>query len=114
MSRVFVIQATRHQADVTPATAYGTVEFVLGPGDRTSLSPDLVLKKLVKGLERFDVEEDYVLWAGGDPLSLLLTGWALDNLGVGSFRYLRYEKADPRRATSAPFYVPVVVTLSAD
>lgn len=110
MSKVFVIQATRHQADVTPAQAYGEIEFLLTPGDRTSLNPDLVNKKLKKGLESFNPLEDYILWSGGDPLSLLLTGAALTEMGVDKYRYLRYEKPDARRAKSAPFYVPVTVT----
>jgi hypothetical protein len=110
MSRVFVIQSTRHQADVTPAEAYGDVEFILTPGDRTSLNPDLVMAKLCKGLKEFKPDEDYILWSGGDPLSFMLTGWCLSQLGVKKFRYLRYEKPDVRRGKSAPFYIPVTVT----
>lgn len=111
MSRVFVIQATRKQADVTPANAYGTVEFVLGPGDMTSLSPDLAKAKLERCLAEYDPDEDYILWSGGDPLSLFLTGVILRQRKLSKIRYLRYEKPDPKRGTSVPFYIPVSVTL---
>jgi len=110
MSRVYVIQSTRYQADVSPAQVYGTIEFVLGPSDRTSSSPEISLSRLREGLRNFDPRQDYILWSGGDPLSCMLTGWILSEMGVDSFRYLRYEKADPRKVGSSPFYVPVSIT----
>jgi hypothetical protein len=69
----------------------------------------LQVAKLRKGLEDFDEDQDYILWSGGDPLSLMLAGSILCEQGLDKFRYLRYEKADPRRGQSAPFYVPVWV-----
>lgn len=111
MSRVFAIQETRHQADISPAQVYGDVEFVLAPTDRMSSSPELYMKKLRDGLAGFLEKEDYILWSGGDPLSCLLTGTVLRDMGVSRFRYLRYEKPDPRKVGSAPYYVPVSVDL---
>lgn len=110
MSKVYVIQATRHQADVTPARVYGEIEFVLSPSDRMSSSPDLHIRKLIKGLDKFDADHDFILWSGGDPLSCMLTGWVLAEMDIRTFRYLRYEKGEGRKDSSAPFYVPVLVT----
>lgn len=113
MSRVFVIQNTRYPADVTPAQIYGVVEYVLGAGDRTSSSPALSLRKLFSALENFDAEVDFILWAGGDPLSCMLTGAVLSELGILRYKYLRFEK-DRSRGGNGPvtgFYVPVQVDL---
>jgi len=109
MSKVYVIQSTRHQADVTPAAVYGEIVFILTAEDRTCITPAESLQKLRKGLEPFDENNDYLLWSGGDPLSFMLVGWLLADWGVPSIRYLRYEKGDARKTKSLPFYVPVTV-----
>lgn len=112
MSKVFVMQATKYQADVSPASSYGTIRFVLTPGDRTSSTPELSLPKLFAAMEDFDSEKDYILWSGGDPLSSILTGVVLAELGISKFRFLRYEK-DRRNGNGGDrgsgFYVPVEV-----
>jgi hypothetical protein len=109
MSKVYVIQATRHQADVSPAQAYGELIFILAPSDRTSADCRVPCQKIDKALEKFDPSEDYILWSGGDPLSLMMAGYILSDLGIEEFRYLRYERADPKRVSAAPFYVSVTV-----
>ena len=115
MSRVFVIQNTRYPADVSPAKIYGEVEYVLGTGDRTSSNPDFSARKLFAALETFDSNKDFILWAGGDPLSCMLTGAVLAELGVLRYKYLRFEKDRASRNPGDPvtgFYVPVQVDLS--
>ena len=117
MSRVFVIQSTRYPADVSPAKIYGEIEYVLSTGDRTSSNPGLSAKKLFTALEEFDCEKDFVLWAGGDPLSCMLTGAVLAELGILKYKYLRFEKDRVRTAPGEPvtgFYVPVLVDLSVE
>ncbi len=114
MSRVIVIQNTRYPADVSPAAIYGSIEFVLGPGDRTSSSPALSVGKLFTALESFDPDKDFVLWAGGDPLSCMLTGAVLSELGILRYKYLRFEKERGKSGPGEPvqgFYVPVQVDM---
>lgn len=116
MSRVFVIQNTRYPADVSPANIYGTVEYVLGTGDRTSSNPELSARKLFQALEVFDADKDFILWAGGDPLSCMLTGAVLAELGILRYKYLRFEKDRARATPGEPvtgYYVPVLVDLEA-
>lgn len=111
MSRVFMIQATRNLPNVAPAQVYGEMICLLTVADRTSHNPDQIRRKLTKLLENFSEEEDYILWAGGDPLSLAITGSVLDSLGVRQYKYLRYEKPDGRTGSSG-YYIPVVVSNS--
>jgi hypothetical protein len=108
---VFVVQATRFQADVSPAAVYGDIRFVLTPGDRSSSTPDLSFNKLMDALGGFDPATDYVLWSGGDPLSCMLAGIVLAELGITRFRFLRYEKdrSTPEGQRPNNYYVPVEV-----
>ena len=111
MKRVLVVQATRHQADISPARAYGDITFVLTSADRTSADYESTMAKLRAMLRNFDPDNDYILWSGGDPLSLMLLGALMRDHNFYTFTYLRYEKPDARNPQSAPFYVPVTVTL---
>lgn len=117
MSKVYVMQATRFQADVSPAARYGDIHFVLSPGDRTSSTPELSLKKLIAAMEKFNPKEDYIVWSGGDPLSAMLTGVVLSELGITSFRFLRFEKnrgRDGSNGSAAGYYVPIEVDFSTE
>jgi len=113
MSKVFVLQATRYQADVSPAAVYGEIIFVLSAGDRTCSNPELSAEKLTKALKDFNYREDFIVWAGGDPLSAIVTGLVLSNLGMKKFRFLRFEKnrhTKPGQPVTG-FYSPVEVNL---
>lgn len=113
MSKVYVMQATRFQADVSPAARYGDIQFVLSPGDRTSSTPELTLRKLIKALDMFKPDQDYVVWSGGDPLSAILTGAVMMELGITRFRFLRFEK-NRGKDGGLGYYVPVDVDLYGD
>ena len=113
MSKVYVLQATRHQADVSPAAVYGDIIFILSAGDRTCSNPELSIEKLARGLENFKYKEDFIVWAGGDPLSAIAAGAILFDLGITKFRFLRFEKnraSKPGQPVNG-FYSPVEVDL---
>lgn len=81
-------------------------------GDRPSLLPIPHLLKARKVLHDFDENKDYILWAGGDPISPFLIGSALRELPISKYTYLRWEKErglDGRRNPNVGFYVPVTV-----
>lgn len=112
-SRVYVLQATRHQADVSPAGVYGEIQFVLSAGDRTCSNPELSMERLRRALSDFDPIHDFVVWAGGDPLSAIVAGMVMLDLGIRKFRYLRFEKnrhTKPGEPVTG-FYSPVEVRL---
>jgi hypothetical protein len=113
MNRVFVLQATRFQADVSPAAVYGEIRFILSAGDRTCSNPELSMDKLRRALADFDANHDFIVWAGGDPLSAIVTGMVLAELGIKKFRFLRFEKnrgTQPGQPVTG-FYSPVEVRL---
>lgn len=112
-SRVFVLQATRFQADVSPAAVYGEIRFVLSAGDRTCSNPELSMDKLRRALADFDVNRDFIVWAGGDPLSAIVAGMVLLELGIRKFRFLRFEKNRNTKAGQpvTGFYSPIEIIL---
>lgn len=112
-SKVFVLQATRFQADVSPAAVYGEIQFILAAGDRTCSNPELSMDKLRRALRNFRPHHDYIVWAGGDPLSALVTGMVLKDLGITKFRFLRFEKNRHTKVGEpvTGFYSPVEVRL---
>ncbi len=115
-SRVYVLQATRFQSDVSPAAVYGEIRFVLSAGDRTCANPELSIDKLRRALRDFDAHRDFIVWAGGDPLSAIVTGMVLHELGIKKYRYLRYEKNRNTKPgeTAVGFYSPIEVRLEED
>lgn len=112
-NRVFIIQATRFQADVSAAGVYGEIQFVLSAGDRTSSNPELSIQKLRRALRDFDPYRDFIVWAGGDPLSCMLTGMVMREQGHRKFRFLRFEKNRNIRHGEkvTGFYSPVEIRL---
>lgn len=112
-NRVFVVQATRVQADVSPAGVYGEIQFILSAGDRTCSNPELSMDKLRRALKDFNPHQDFIVWAGGDPLSAIIVGMVMHDLGINKFRFLRYEKNRNTRPGQPPtgFYSPVEVRL---
>jgi hypothetical protein len=112
-SKVFVLQAVRFQPDVSPAAVYGEIRFVLSAGDRTSANPELSIERLRRALSEFDPRTDFIVWAGGDPLSAIVTGMVMLDLGITKFRYLRFEKNRNTKHGEpvTGFYSPVEVRL---
>ena len=115
-SRVFILQATRHQADVSPAAVYGEIRFVLSAGDRTCANPELSMERLRRELSDFNPQQDFIVWAGGDPLSAIVAGMVLIDMGITKFRFLRFEKNRNTKPGDkvTGFYSPVEVRLERD
>ncbi len=78
------------------------------------MEPGPCLQALNRGLRSFDPTKDYLVFPGGDPMSLGLAMIALQYNGVKSFQFLRWERErsiDGERLAGAGFYVPVRVSL---
>lgn len=109
--RVFVVQDSGR--DWSSASRYGALVFLLAPREQPSLNPTGALMKIRKGLRDFR-QEDYITFAGGDPLGGIFAGLALGELGFSSIQLLRWERErslDGQRIQGAGYYVPVNVQL---
>lgn len=97
--------------DVSQADRYGTVVELLGERDKPSFYPDACFHKLASRLSTFNQDQDYILWAGGDAVSLVMLGVVLEQCKVTHFRWLRFNRAvgaDGKRTGSGE-YVPVLI-----
>lgn len=123
MSTVYIINQPRENGrsssmpsyDVSPAMQYGDITFVFTTDDFPSPSADLkeAIDHAWEVLKDFNVEEDYIVWAGGDPISMLLVAPILFDIAGDDIRYLKFERGrDPSGSrTQLGYYSPKTVTL---
>lgn len=109
---VYVIHAPRESYDVSRAAEFGELKPLFDRGDWPGMFPEGAAAKLDERLVDFDPDEDYLLWAGGDALALLLVGAVLAGYRVKWLRPDRKLDADGNR-TRAFSYFPVEVDLPA-
>lgn len=86
---------------------------VLDHVDRPSAYPQQAFDKMLRIMAEEASEGDYVLWAGGDPMSLLLAGMVLAHLGLtDNIEWLRWDRrTDPEgHRTGFGYYTPVRIS----
>lgn len=117
MPRVFVAHQprpaganSRTNFDITPALNYGEVVFVFESSFSPSSDPDGALDIATEKMKDM-TSEDYVLWAGGDPLASIIVGAVAFDMTDGEFNYLRWdrERGDGGVATGRGFYTPIPI-----
>ena len=102
--------------DVSPAMQYGEIRFVFADGDPVpSRNLDAAIDHAYSVLQTVR-EEDYLVWAGGDPLSMVIVSSIISDYLDGKIRYLKWERArdGQGRRTSGGYYVPMIVDLSTE
>lgn len=99
--------------DVSPAMQYGDVLFVFTDADtRPSDDAQAAIDHAYDMMQ--DAQEgDFVVWAGGDPFSMVIVANVINDLTGGKFNYLRWERqrVDGQR-TGGGYYLPVAVDLT--
>lgn len=111
---VWLIQPPSIARNYADASRFGVMESILDSQDRPSIAPGPMLNKIKTRLARDYHEGDYILWVGGDPSSLFLTGVALRDLNVPEVKYLIWEKKKDREGnylSNEGYYKPVTMRL---
>ncbi len=102
---VFIIneQESSHY-DLEPAKAFGEIVFV-NPVDRPVpvRARDEAINRAHEVLANA-TKDDYLIWAGGDPLGLVIASAIMADKTNGQFNYLKWD----RRARN---YTPTPLTL---
>lgn len=118
MSRVIIINEPRpcrftgrkHFYDITPASDFGEVEFLFKYDNfAPSANPEEALILAQDVLKDFH-EEDFIVWAGGDPFGMIVAAIAL--AGKPVINYLKWDKLldeNGRRASGQ--YLPLTLDL---
>lgn len=118
MPRVFFpVQLPPRSADrdLSSANRYGTVHFIMEAHPAPSMAPGQAIQQARKVLRDFNETEDYIAWAGGDPIATFIVGAILAECGVKSVKWLKYdrERSPDGTRTGAGFYTPITVRLRA-
>ncbi len=98
--------------NTTSAAQYGPIRTCLSPSESASFDPGRAREKLQAKLADFNPKTDYILWAGGDPLALMLAGAVLYSMNHINVQYLRYEReldSQTRERTGNGYYTAIDV-----
>lgn len=116
MGTVYIVQEPRlgpdHAArDFSPAMQYGQLRFVLRASDNPSLQPNRYAEEMWDILQNFG-KDDFLLWAGGDPLGLAIAASLVAQANEGFINWLRWDRerdSNTGRRTGMGYYTPVKV-----
>lgn len=114
MSTVYLIQETTKSLDLSSANRYGKLETIFASNESPSITPGAGLVKAEKYARLIDPVKDYLLWIGGDPMSLFLMGVALQRQkNIFTFQWLRWERERDTEGNRlrTGFYCPVKMML---
>lgn len=124
MPKVFVIQVPNpggHRKatyDTTPAEQYGQIHYIFESGFSPSLNPAKAIELVHAAFEAFNPDQDFLVWAGGDPAALMVVGvLAGAYSSSGDVRWLKWENnRDPvtRQPTGSGHYIPVTFEFGTD
>lgn len=117
MPTVYVVHAPRiardgAMPDLTPAAKFGSLSTLLEAGEHAAMYPDRAREKIAKRMDRFNPEEDFLMWVGGDPVALMIVSAELCRRGILRYTWLRFSrKKDPAtgQRTEVPEYYPVII-----
>lgn len=113
---VYVIQEPKqgpngYVFDLSSSLPYGTPVFIFKAGEQPSLSPGPSMQRAKKTLQDF-TDEDYLLWAGGDPAGLAIVSMAAADSNLGKIKFLRWERERVEGSrTGRGYYMPVEISL---
>ena len=102
---VFLIQLPNNNANFTTASRYGELISILEKDEKPSLVPGPCMHKLKKFFDKEVRDQDYIVWAGGDPLALFQAGVAAAQSGVKTVTWLNWDKLKQK-------YIPVEVLIN--
>lgn len=99
--------------DFSGAMQYGEMKVLLTADEKPSFMPGPLLHRIRQWAKNeFSYETDYLLWAGGDPVTVALTACALTEAHVPYFQVLRWERERSEgHRTGGGYYIPVKIEL---
>jgi hypothetical protein len=117
MATVYVVQEPKmgrdkYTYDISPAMPFGAITFVFKANEQPSLSPGPSMFRARHILKDF-CDNDYILWAGGDPAALAIATCAAADINRGRYKFLRWERERITGGirTGRGFYMPVEISL---
>ena len=110
---VFVAQTPKagpqgYTYDISPALEFGQPVYVFEAQDQPGLAPVPSLRRAREIMRDFN-DDDYILWAGGDPYALALVIAVAMEINNGKAQFLRWERSRDQnnKRTGRGYYIPV-------
>lgn len=100
--------------DVSPAMQYGELIFVYRADQPPpSNNPDWATAHAYEVLADFS-DDDFLVWAGGDPLGMVIVSAVAADVNQGGVKYLKWERERDRdrRRTGNGYYVPLALSIN--
>jgi len=102
--------------DITSAHKYGRIINLFGSEETPSDRPLEAQRYLLRKLDDFHPDHDYLCYAGGDPVLPMLVGMVLAELGFTHVRFLKWNRirdAMGQRFSGAyqPITIPIIEEL---
>lgn len=96
-SRVFVVHDRSAGVDGRPvnlsaALSYGRLVPIFQERDWPGMNSEQGCRQIERRLRTYDPEKDFLLWAGGDPMALVMLGAWLFGNGIDQSRWLRHNR----------------------
>ncbi len=103
MSIVYVIREPVLRREVELASHFGELRYCLGKNE-TNTGPGPILNRLRSTLRNYE-ERDYILWAGGDWITLVALGIVLSESNIRNINLLVWKK-DKTAEKQKGAYIP--------
>jgi hypothetical protein len=112
MPKVFIVNEPdesrvpegRAAYDTNPARAFGRIEFIFTNEHGAPVRNPERAVDTAHAVLSDATPNDYLVWAGGDPLGLIIASAVLADITDGKFNYLKWDRA-------ARAYAPVELDL---
>ena len=92
---VFVIHKPQPRAgayDVSSAVEFGEIEYVFEDTFIPYRDPKRAEEIAYQKLRQFNSDEDFLLWAGGDPVALIIASMVAGFATDGCIKVLRWDR----------------------
>lgn len=112
-SIVYLLQEPTTARDLSSAVKYGKVVQILSAKDKPYQDPEGCMRKLQTTLRNFNPYNDYLCYAGSDPLVQFLTGIIMERMEIGEVKQLLWnrERDEKGATTGRGYYLPKTITI---
>lgn len=98
------------QRDYSSIIGFGEMRTILGPLDNPSVNFEACRQAIINFKDEVQ-DGDYLLWAGGDPMSAFFMGLALGWIESKKLKWLRWDRRTDGNGdrTKFGYYTPVEI-----
>jgi hypothetical protein len=108
---VFLLQEPTTSRDLSSAEKYGKIIPIIGAEEKPSINIAAALNKMLRAMSTYSPENDFVCFAGSDPIVQFLLGIAAERLQISEITHLIWQKDRSATDRTSGYYLPKKVQL---